>query len=59
MYIEEVASKENCKLQLSTLQVDTGHTADFELSINNDGPTSEKLSKFMAKRPMTVSHLTL
>ena len=42
MYIEEIASKEDYLLQLSSLETDTGRRADFDVTLNHDNATREK-----------------
>ena len=50
MYIEEIASKEDYLLQLSSLETDTGRRADFDVTLNHDNATREKLVSFLTKR---------
>lgn len=52
MYIEEILSKEGCTLKLSCLDVETGHTIDFDAEISTDSAIYEKLKSFLSKKAL-------
>lgn len=53
MFIEEIANKEDFTLKLSCVEIDTGHTIDFEATLNQDTVTREKLTAFLLKKSIT------
>ena len=54
MFIEEIYNVEGATLSLSCLDAATGHTMDFEATVNRDAAVREKIGAFLAKRG--ISH---
>lgn len=50
MYIEEINRIEGCTLKLSSVDVESGHTTDFDVTLSSDASVRDRLFAFLKKK---------